>query len=416
MEQNSIESELKFGKISFWAILLLIIVGLAFCVDLNIIFYKTNWTQEAVNSWCTMSEFVDCDGVAKTQYSLSFGVPNSIWGTLLYLVMLMLLFVDRIQAKFKNTIFDVFKNPSSYIASLALLSFAISMILAYISFEIIHKICLLCIGTYFVDLFIALFAMKKSPCFIFSDIKTTIVDFIDGAKNHFILFIIVLVGFIGTVYYLNDSYILSPKLKKEREMQEFFSAKTNKYAIKGNELGKPDSKVKIVVYSDYNCPFCRVVNIMLHKVIHERKNAAYIEEVAYPLDSSCNPNVGMTLGGHESSCIGSRYALAAKKQGKFWGVANILFDMQMDGSPKTEEAIIEKIKSSHLGLNMEQLIQDANSEEIISALQAEIQSASDRHIMGTPALEINGVLYIGSSPYDELKARIKDAETRADNN
>ena len=120
------ENELKFSRFRFIAILLLILIGIGLCVDLNIIFYKTNWTQEAVKSWCTVSEFIDCDGVARTSYSLSFGVPNSVWGTLLYLVMLMLLFVDRIQAKFKGTIFDVFKNPSSYIASLALLSFAIS--------------------------------------------------------------------------------------------------------------------------------------------------------------------------------------------------------------------------------------------------------------------------------------------------
>ena len=65
------------------------------------------------------------------------GVPNALWGLILYLVILMLLFVDKIQAKFKNTIFDVFENPRSYISFLGILSFAISMVLAFISiFEI----------------------------------------------------------------------------------------------------------------------------------------------------------------------------------------------------------------------------------------------------------------------------------------
>lgn len=411
METNKAENELKFTKISFFAILILILIGIGLCIDLNIIFYKTNWLESTAQSWCSVSEYIDCDGVSRTTYSLSFGVPNSIWGTLLYLVMLMLLFVDRIQAKFKNTIFDVFKNPSSYIASLALLSFAISMVLAFISINVIHKICILCFCTYVVDFLIAIFAMKKSKWFILSDIKTTIVDFIQGAKEHFILFIVVLAVFIATVYYLNDSYILSPKLKKERDMKEFFSDKPNKYPVKGNVLGNENAKVKIVVYSDYNCPFCRVVNKMMHKIVHENRDIVYIEEISYPLDSFCNYRVSRTLTGHETSCIASKYALSAKKQGKFWGVANILFDKR----PFGEEAILNEIDKAHLGLDLNKLKEDANSPQVAEELKKEIDMAASREIMGTPAIEINGVLYMGSMPYEDLKEKIKLAEKRANN-
>lgn len=411
METNQTGNEFKFTKFSFFAILILVLIGIGLCVDLNIIFYKTNWLQSAAQSWCSVSEYIDCDGVAKTTYSLSFGVPNSVWGTLLYLVMLMLLFVDRIQAKFKNTIFDVFKNPSSYIASLALLSFAISMILAFISIKVINKICILCFCTYVVDLLIALFAMKKSKWFILSDVKTTIVDFIDGAKKHFILFIIVLFAFVGTVYYLNDSYILSPKLKKERDMKEFFSDNPNKYPIKGNILGNEKAKVKIVIYSDYNCPFCRVVNKMIHKIVHENKDIVYVEEISYPLDTYCNYRISHTLRGHESSCIASKYALAAKKQNKFWGAANVLFDKH----PIGEDEILQAMDKARLGLDLNKLKEDANSEEIAQELKKEIDSAVSRDIMGTPAIEINGVLYMGSMPYEDLKEKIKLADKRANN-
>ena len=265
--ENSTETNFKFSKPRFFIILFLILIGVALCVELGVIFYKTNFLETFERSFCNVSDYIDCDGVALTKYSLSFGVPNALWGLILYCVMAMLLFVDRIQAKFKNTIFDVFENPRSYIASLALLSFAISMILAYISIVEIKKICVLCFCTYFVDLFIALTAMSKfKEGFIFKDIKTTVVDFIKGAKNHFVLFLIVLTAFVSTLYYLNDSYVLSPKLRKQKLQQEFFEAKVNKYAVKGNILGKENAKVKINIYSDFNCPFCRVVNIMLHKI------------------------------------------------------------------------------------------------------------------------------------------------------
>ena len=103
-------------------------------------FQKTNFHEVFVPSFCNVNQLIDCDGVSTTEYALSFGVPNAVWGMLLYLVMLMLLFVDRIQKRFKNTIFDVFENPQSYITALALLSFAISMVLAFISIKVIHKI------------------------------------------------------------------------------------------------------------------------------------------------------------------------------------------------------------------------------------------------------------------------------------
>ena len=78
----------------------------------------------------------------------------------------------------------------------------------YISIYVIHKICALCFCTYFVDLFIAITALAGT---FVEDIKNTIVDFIDGAKKYFALFIICLIGFVTTLYYLDETMIFSPK-------------------------------------------------------------------------------------------------------------------------------------------------------------------------------------------------------------
>lgn len=405
------ENNLKFTKIRFIILLVLILIGIGLCLDLTYIFIKTNFHDVYVPSFCTVSDLIDCDGVAKTTYSLSFGVPNAIWGLLVYSILFFLLFVDRIQAKFKNTIFDVFENPRSYIATISLLTFCLSMILAFISIFKIHKICVLCFATYFVDLFIALSARTKG--FFFEDIKTTVVDFLKGAKKYFALFLVVLAVFIWTLKYLSDSLILSPKLKKERQQKEFFDAKTNKYAIKGNILGKKNSKVIVKIYSDYNCPYCRVGNIMMHKLAHEED--VLIEEVNFPLDNSCNWTVGRTLLGHDNSCLLAKYALAAKRQGKFWGAGSTFFDKH----PMMEEDIINALKDApvgNLGLDYDKLKQDANSSEIEQELRADIIKASELGITGTPQVEINGVQYQGILPYDELVEKVRLAKKRAENN
>ena len=122
--------ENKLSKRRFIAILIFCVIGLVLCVELAEIFYKTNFLPEFTKSFCTVSDLIDCDGVALTEYSLSFGVPNALWGLFIYLLFIFLLFVNKIQEKFKNTIFDVFKNPKSYIGTIELLQFLLSMILA----------------------------------------------------------------------------------------------------------------------------------------------------------------------------------------------------------------------------------------------------------------------------------------------
>lgn len=397
----------KFDKVRFWIIFILAIIGIAMCVDLGYIFYKTNFLTQYAPSFCAVSDLIDCDGVAKTTYAVSAGVPNALWGLILYLIILMLLFVDRIQAKFKNTIFDVFENPRSYIAFLGLLSFAISMILASISIFKINKICVLCFATYFVNLFIAFSA--KTEGFFLNDIKITIQDFIKGAKKYFVLFLIVLISFVSTLIYLDRSLIFSPRLKKERAFNEFYRAKKNKYAVKGNILGKKDAKVIINVYSDYNCPFCRVVNIMLHKAAKQR--GILVNEISFPIDASCNKRIGVTLGGHESSCTYSKYALAAKKQGYFWGMSNILFDTH----PQNFNALTNEIKKMGLKIDIEKLKADANSDEIAQELQKEINLTISKSIMATPVIEINGVVYVGAMPYEKLLKEIDLAKKRIQN-
>ena len=401
------DNNLKFTKVRFFAILILILVGIALCCDLAYIFYKRNFHEVFVPSFCNVSEFIDCDGVSTTEYALTLGVPNALWGMLLYLVMLMLLFVDRIQKAFKSTIFDVFEHPQSYIATLGVVSFLLSMVLAFISLKVINKICVLCFATYFVNFFIALFARTKG--FFFEDIKVTIQDFIKGVKKYFALFVLVVIAGSCALYYMNTSLIASPKIKKQKMYKEFYESKVNKYAIKGNILGKKDSKVIVKVYSDYNCPFCRVANIMVHKLAREED--VLVEEVNYPLDKTCNWTVGGTLGGHENSCDLAKFALAAKKQGKFWGAASVFFDTH----PKNESEIIKELSKAHLGLNIEKLKEDAYSEEIAQELRESIGAAVETGVTGTPQLEINGVQYMGIIPYDEFVEKVRLAAKRASN-
>ena len=382
-------------------IAILAVLGLILTVELSVIFFKVNFNEQYSASFCSVSSLIDCDGVAKTNYSMFLGIPLAIWGMLFYLLTLFLNFVNLIQNKFKNTIFDVFKNPKSYIATLGLLSFCISICLAIISIFKINKICVLFFITYFIDLFIAITAKSKGSFFI-KDIKNTIFDFCDGVKKYTILFITVLIAFASLVTYTSISMVFSPQQKIQKSFEEFMTMDKNKYAVSGNILGNPKGE-KIFVYSDFMCPFCRVTNIMASKFAHENKEIQVVH-MNFPLDSTCNKYVPNTV--HPGACILAKYALAAKKQGKYWDMSNLIFDEH----PSSEADIL--YLSEKLNLDIAQLVQDVASEQIQNELLEQIENAHQNGIYGTPTIVIDDIPYMSAMPYYKIKTLYSQAKKR----
>lgn len=382
-------------------ITLFALIGLVLTVELTLIFFKVNFNDSYSASFCSVNNLIDCDGVAKTNYSLFLGIPLSLWGMFFYTLTLFLNYVHLIQNRFKNTIFDVFKNPKSYIATLGLLSFAISMCLATISIFKINKICVLCFITYFIDLFIALCAKTKGSFFIV-DIKNTVLDFLDGVKRYTLLFIIVLFAFIGILVYTSTSLVFSPQQKVQKSFQEFIEMDKNKYAVSGNVMGDPKGD-KIYVYSDFMCPFCRVTNIMVSKFAHEQKGVLVIHE-NYPLDTECNKYIPHTV--HPGACTLARYALAAKKQNKYWDMANLIFDEH----PASEADILRL--SDKIDIDIVKLVEDVSSKEVQDELLSQIDGAYKRGIFGTPTIVIDDIPYTSAMPYYRIKTLYSQALRR----
>ena len=382
-------------------IAILALIGFILTIELALIYFKVNFNESYSASFCSVNNLIDCDGVAKTNYSLFLGIPLALWGMFFYTLTLFLNFVHLIQNKFKNTIFDVFKNPKSYIAALGLLSFGISICLATISIFKINKICILCFVTYFIDLFIA-FAAKSKGSFFVQDVKNTILDFAAGVKKYTLLFIIVLMAFIGMLCYTSTSLVFSPQMKMQKSFEEFMKMEKNKYAVSGNVMGDPNGD-KIYVYSDFMCAFCRVTNIMASKFAHEQKGVLVIHK-NFPLDASCNKYVPNTV--HPGACTLARYALAAEKQNKYWDMANLIFDEH----PSSEADII--YLSEKINIDIAKLVEDVNSPEIEQELQNQIETAHQKGIYGTPTIVIDDIPYISAMPYYKIKTLYAQALKR----
>ncbi|MBP7212516.1 thioredoxin domain-containing protein [bacterium] len=379
----------------------LTIVGFVTTIKLATIYYESNFDPYALPSFCSINEFIDCDGVAQTSFAQFLGIPLAYWGMFFYSFILLLIFSPNLK-DFKFLKFlEVFKNPYAYISILGIFSFCVSMILAGISLFEIKKLCILCVATYILDLLIAIIATDFKVG-LWNNLKTCINDFKDAIKikKYLVSFFIVSLLACGFLAYTKFSYVFTPQVKRYESIKQFADLKTNPFKSSGNILGDKDAKVVVDIYSDYRCPICYTENLMIYRVAKELANVKFVHH-NLPLDIDCNRN--LTQPFHQGSCMMARYAFASEKQGKLWDLNSELFEQQ----PNDEKAILKIAKK--LGLDTDKLQKDANSEEAKLSIEKDINDATNLNIDGTPAIILNGKIYSGVKPYYELTDMLKKA-------
>lgn len=384
---------MKINKKTFY-IQILSLIGLALAIKLSFIYYNANYNKYALSSFCSINDFIDCDGVAKTIYSQFLGIPLSYWGIFLYLTVLFLTIVDKLKSIRFLKFLEVFKTPYAYITFIGILSFAGSLVLAFISLGLIKKLCILCFITYFLDLIIALIASDCSIKNVLDSFKTTFVDFIEGAKKYRKTFIVLSLAVVSFLSYSGITLNFVPNVKVTKSLMKYRKIKYNPYRVSGNELGNPDGNVVIELYSDYVCPLCYINNIMLHQAVKEYKNLKIVHH-NYPFDKECNPY--LTFNVHPKACFMSRAAIAAKNQGNYWEMSSLLYENQ----PKNFEEVLKLAEK--LNFDKKKFFDDMDSKTTLDMLSKEIENGQNLNIDATPTMIINGVTYVGVKPYFKLQ-------------
>lgn len=381
------------------AIASIAVVGIITTIKLAVIYYNANFNPYALSSFCSVNDFIDCDGIARTPEAQFLGIPLAYWGMFYYAFVFLMLFAQKLKNLKLFKFMEVFKNPMDYIASLGLFAFCVSMILLCLSLFDIKKLCVLCAFTYILNLAIGCVATDfKNGGFIHS-VKQSINDFLDAIKikKYLIALIAVLAVAVGFLTYTRVTFKFAPQVKRQMEFKEF-KHKKNQYAVKGNLLGDENAKTIVYVYSDYQCPICPVHNVMVHKLAKEMKDIKIVHK-NLPLDTSCNAYLQSPF--HQGSCIDAQYVIAAEKQGKLWDMNEILFEKK----PQTEDEILKLVENK--GFNLEKLQEDANSLETMNQIKDEIDFAYKHGINGTPSTMINNEVYVGVKPYKEFKEWIE---------
>lgn len=148
-------------------------------------------------------------------------------------------------------------------------------------------------------------------------------------------------------------------------------------------LGEDPAKARLVVYSDFQCPFCGKADALLDEV----RGAPGVTLVKrhFPLDRACNPRLARTL--HPGACLQSSAAICAQSKGVDLGPR--LFAK----GPKDAAGLVAL--AAREGLDPAAFEACLGAPETERALTADIDAARSEGVEGTPALFVNGRRYRG---------------------
>jgi protein-disulfide isomerase len=137
--------------------------------------------------------------------------------------------------------------------------------------------------------------------------------------------------------------------------------------------GPADAPVTIVVWTDFDCPHCRI-SLPLFEELRE-KYAPHVRVVhkLYPLRS------------HPNADGAARAAVAAAKQSRFWAMEKVLFDHQGDLGAAELDRYAELA-----GLDVARFRVDLASPEVAKVVARDRDEADAAGLDGTPYVVVNG--------------------------
>jgi protein-disulfide isomerase len=159
--------------------------------------------------------------------------------------------------------------------------------------------------------------------------------------------------------------------------------------------GPRGAKVTLVVFSDFQCPFCSRLAPTLHDL---RKR--------YPRDLRVVFKQ-LPLPFHQHAALAAEASLAAHAQGKFWEMHDKLFEEQRSLERDSLLKYAEKLR-----LNLDRFERALDQHAYRAQVEADSKHAASLGIQGTPTMVINGRKVSGARPADDL-ATVIDEELQA---
>jgi len=157
--------------------------------------------------------------------------------------------------------------------------------------------------------------------------------------------------------------------------------------------GVEKAKVQIVKFSDFECPACKALSDVLHKMATKYGDKISIQYFFYPLDNNCNPDIQRPL--HQHACSAAYLAACAPK--KFATIEREIFENQASLSSDYLTGLAKKYEISKDCID---------SQETKDKIAKYMAASKPFNVRSTPTFLLNGVKIEGVLPENQLSILI----------
>ena len=376
----------KSRRVALVVFLFLAAAGVADGIYLTSIHLQGAVDDTYSSSACHALSEHGCDIAVKSPWSEVSGVPVSLAGAALdaSLVLLALLaLVSKVPAV-----------PTALLFLFGIVGVLVSLLMAGVS-VVSGSFCPFCAGWYVINLGLlvcAWWALESSP---FAALRTAFGAFLRPHRGVGVVVFAVSFGAAvgGGLYAYHRiekvaiaAHRVDPKDVARITDQIVAAGPLAPFDISNAAAKGPAedaAAVHIVEFSDFQCPYCRKLWDTLESVYGDGGGTIRMTFVNFPLNSKCNPFVSSEL--HPYACDAARAAECARRRGKFWEYADILFHNQ--ASLEQDDLLAY---GKRLGIPEGELAACMASGEVSDKLLADIGLAAKLGVASTPTFFVNG--------------------------
>jgi protein-disulfide isomerase len=362
----------------WWLAVVLCLAGIAISIELERIHFSVH-TNPAFRSFCGIDRTVNCDIVARSQYSVFLGVSWASWGIIGYLVAGVIA-VWGAASRRRGVV-------AGYGLYLGLAFLATSAVLGAISVFLIKAACPLCMGSYAINLvFLLCMAIAARP------ITSALAEPFRAMRAHpwrSLLLGGVAAAAVLTLALAHPSY-WSQQRQAPRTRPATPTLPTGIEPGGGHFIGAEKPALTVVEFSDYECPFCRQAHAQIRALLDRFPNQLRLVHRHYPLDKSCNSS--LTTPMHLNACFAAMVAECAGEQNRFWQANDYLFAEARGLHARSNTEI-----ARDLGLDVA-AFEACLRQQGPRTVAIDVDEGNRLGIQGTPTFFIAGKSYVGQLP------------------
>ena len=164
---------------------------------------------------------------------------------------------------------------------------------------------------------------------------------------------------------------------------------SDRYKVQiGNDpsRGSTNPKIIIVVFSDYECPFCKKAELTMRDIMAKYNDSAVLVFKDFPLTAL-----------HPDALNAALAAECAKEQGKYWEYHDYLFD-------NNDKLGVDYLKeyAKFFGLDSKKFDACLDSKKYLYEIEKDKKAGAEVGVSGTPMTFINGRRIVGAQPESEF--------------